>query len=54
MIKIYDRASMARVLTLNIQPQLRRLLERRFASLVKRWLGLFEQPRELDKWIAGR
>jgi hypothetical protein len=37
MITIYDRAAMARVLTLEIDPQLRRLLERRFASLVTPW-----------------
>ena len=34
MITIYDGAAMARVLTLDIDPQLRGLLERRFASLV--------------------
>jgi hypothetical protein len=34
MITIYDRAAMARVLTLDLDPRLRRLLERRFASLV--------------------
>lgn len=34
MITIYDRAAMARVLTLDLNPQLRVLLERRFASLV--------------------
>lgn len=34
MITIYNCASMARVLTLGIDPQLRGLLERRFASLV--------------------
>jgi hypothetical protein len=31
MITVYDRASMAHVLTLDVEPQLRRLLERRFA-----------------------
>ncbi|WP_375287067.1 hypothetical protein [Sphingomonas sp.] len=34
MITIYDRASMARVLTLELDSQLHRILERRFASLV--------------------
>lgn len=33
MITIYDRAEMARVLTLDLDPQLRGLLEARFASL---------------------
>ena len=37
MITIYDRAAMARVLTLDLDPQLRRLLERRYASLVTPW-----------------
>lgn len=37
MITIYDRAAMARVLTLDIDPQLRRLLERRFAALITPW-----------------
>lgn len=34
MITIYDRAAMAHVLSLDLSPQLRRLLERRFAALV--------------------
>lgn len=34
MITIYDRAAMAHVLTLDLDPQLRSLLERRFASLL--------------------
>lgn len=37
MITIYDRAAMAHVLTLDLGPQLRSLLERRFASLVTPW-----------------
>jgi len=37
MITIHDRVAMARVLTLDLDPQLRRLLERRFASLVTPW-----------------
>ncbi|MEP9403430.1 hypothetical protein [Sphingomonas sp. VNH70] len=37
MITIYDRAAMARVLMLDIDPQLRRLLERRFAALITPW-----------------
>lgn len=37
MITIYDRASMARVMTLDLDPQLRRLLERRFATLRTPW-----------------
>lgn len=37
MITIYDRAAMARVLTLDLDPPLRRLLQRRFASLVTPW-----------------
>ena len=49
MITIYDRAAMARVLTLDLDPLLRRLLEGRFASLVTsrgdltdstEWIGL--------------
>lgn len=34
MITIYDRASMARVLTLDLDPHLHAILESRFASLV--------------------
>lgn len=34
MIKVYDRAAMAHVLALDLNPQLRRLLERRFAALI--------------------
>ena len=34
MITIYDRAAMAHVLTLDLDPDLSRLLERRFASLL--------------------
>ncbi|WP_288487116.1 hypothetical protein [uncultured Novosphingobium sp.] len=37
MISIFNRAAMARVLTLDLAPQLRCLLERRFASLVTPW-----------------
>ena len=57
MITIYDRASMARVLTLDLDPQLRSLLDRRFASLVTadgdltnwtEWLIIEPGDREAD------
>lgn len=37
MITIFDRAAMAHVFTLDLSPQLRGLLERRFAALATRW-----------------
>lgn len=37
MISIFNRAAMARILTLDLAPQLRRLLERRFASILTPW-----------------
>jgi hypothetical protein len=40
MITIYDRASMAHVLTLPIDLELRRLLERRFEALITPWSDL--------------
>lgn len=57
MITIYDRASMARVLTLDLDLRLRALLERRFASLVTpygditdwtEWLVVEPGDREAD------
>lgn len=37
MMTIYDRAAMERIMTLDLNPQLRHLLKRRFASLNTPW-----------------
>lgn len=47
MILFHDRASMAHVLTLDLDPQLRRLLERRFAALVTPYGDL----RDVTDWV---
>lgn len=47
MICIFDRAAMMRVLTLDLNPQLRCLLERRFANLVTPWGDLTD----FTEWI---
>ena len=47
MIIIFDRAAMAHVLTLDLNPQLRSLLERRFANLVTPWGDLTD----FTEWI---